>query len=209
MCVRVHTDSIYWQLTQTRTASCMCIYSSLLLSLPLTCSLSLSLALPIFAFLSLSLSLSPFSPPAAYARARPGLCPILVGTLALMMIETTNVSPQTQLQPQYQMQPHLEQQQLLPRAARQESWDVLGKCLTLILNLYLVGELKACETCVVWVNGLLLLLLGWPRLTGHLVCHFSFRLPSFSFLPLIRFDDGLLIGVSLAGLAGNDRWHSE
>lgn len=82
---------------------------------------------------------------------------------------------------------------------------LLGEFLTLILNLYLAVGLKASEEYVAWVNGLLP---GRPRLVGHLVFHFSFRLP-FSFLPLIHFDDDPLIGVSLAVLAGNDRWHFE
>lgn len=38
-----------------------------------------------------------------------------------------------------------------------------------------------------------------PRLARHLVFHFSFRLP-WSFLALIHFDDGPLIGVSLVVL---------
>lgn len=65
-----------------------------------------SLALSVTHFLSgclllyVSLSLSLASSPGGNARAMPGLCPILVGTLALMMIETTNVSPQPQPQPQ-------------------------------------------------------------------------------------------------------------
>lgn len=90
VCMCAYTDSIYCQLTNTRTAHCMCIYRTLLLSLSRTFSLSGCFLL----YVSLSLS----SSPGGNARAMPGLCPILVGTLALMMIETTNVSPQPQPQ---------------------------------------------------------------------------------------------------------------
>lgn len=52
VCMCAYTDSIYCQLTNTRTAHCMCIYSALLLSLSRTFSLSGCLLL----YVSLSLS---------------------------------------------------------------------------------------------------------------------------------------------------------
>lgn len=96
--------------THTDSHSLLYVHIKLSRLLSLTFSLSLSLSHCLFLRFSLSRSASP----GANARAMPGLCPILVGTLALMMIETTNVSPQTELQP------HLEQQ-LLQREARRES----------------------------------------------------------------------------------------
>lgn len=92
MCVCVHIQTAFTANSQTHVRLTACVYTAL------SCSLCLALSLSLAASFCMCLSLSLASSPGGNARAMPGLCPILVGTLALMMIETTNVSPQPQPQ---------------------------------------------------------------------------------------------------------------